>query len=547
MSILTVPDLEEDEWPTLGPQVCSYIETYLVFGPGDLRGKRAELDDEKRALIYRCYEIYPEGAKDANGKPIAGRRRFRRVGLSLQKGSAKTELAAWIAAVELAPDGPVRCDGYDAYHRPVGRPVMDPYIPMVAYTEEQSEDLAYAALKTILELSPISSMFDIGMERIIRASGDGRAAALAGAPDSRDGARTTFSHKDETHRWTLERLRRAHRTMLANLPKRLLADPWELETTTAYVPGENSVAEQTANYARDVAEGKIKDSRLFFFHRQASDGYDWSDATQRRAALTEAAGPTAAWKDIEGISEQWQDPEADLAYLERVYGNRPIADAAQAFNAAKWLEMAAPQCLMPGEKITLGFDGSIRNDSTVLVGTHLASGFQWPVGFWEKPPGSRADWEVPRDEVNQVINEAFTTYDVAALYGDPSKFETWMAEWAGRFGAKRVVAYDPTLYRKMATALKAYANAINAGEVPNDGDARMAHHIGNAQKTVQNFRDDDGSPLWLINKDRPGSPNKIDASMAGCLSWRARLDAIATGALEDDGPSVYEERGFISI
>jgi hypothetical protein len=531
--ILSVPDLEEDEqeWPTLGPQVCSYIETFLTFGPGDLRGIRAKLDDEKRALLYRMYEVYGPNARDANGKSIAGRRRFRRCGLSLQKGSAKTELAAWVAAVELAPDGPVRCDGYDAYGRPVGRPVVDPYIPLVAYTEEQSEDLAYSALKTILELSPIASMFDIGIERIMRAAGDGKAVALAGAPDARDGARTTFQHVDESHRWTLDRLRRAHNTMLANLPKRLLADPWELETTTAYVPGENSVAEQTAHYARNVHEGKIKDSRLFFFHRQASDGYNWDDADDRRRALTEAAGPTAAWKDIEGISEQWQDPEADLAYLERVYGNRPIADAAQAFDSKAWhRNIDLGYVVKPRSKIVLGFDGSLKDDSTGIAATEISTGFQWMLGKWEKPVDTRQEWEVPKPEVMRVFDEAFTTFEVVLLYGDPSKWETEMAELAGKYG-KKIAVWPTTYYRKMATALKTYAGAIVAGDARNDGDLAMAHHIGNAQKNMQNFRDDDGSPLWLIQKDRPGSPNKIDFAMSGCLSWAARLDAIANGAL----------------
>jgi phage terminase large subunit-like protein len=49
------------------------------------------------------YEIYPQGHTQA------GRRRFKRVGLSLAKGLAKTEFAAWIAACELHPDAPVRC------------------------------------------------------------------------------------------------------------------------------------------------------------------------------------------------------------------------------------------------------------------------------------------------------------------------------------------------------------------------------------------------------------------------------------------------------
>ena len=59
-----------------------------AFGPGDLRGQPAKIDPEKRALIYRAYEVFPQD------HPKAGRRRFRRVTLSLRKGLAKTELAA---------------------------------------------------------------------------------------------------------------------------------------------------------------------------------------------------------------------------------------------------------------------------------------------------------------------------------------------------------------------------------------------------------------------------------------------------------------------
>ena len=50
--ILTVPH-DRELYPTLGGLVCDFIEDRLVFGPGDLRGQPAVLDDEKRALIYR--------------------------------------------------------------------------------------------------------------------------------------------------------------------------------------------------------------------------------------------------------------------------------------------------------------------------------------------------------------------------------------------------------------------------------------------------------------------------------------------------------------
>ena len=51
MSILVVPSLDEEPWPTLGGQVCAWIEANLTFGPGDLR-----LSPRSRATIRAtCY------------------------------------------------------------------------------------------------------------------------------------------------------------------------------------------------------------------------------------------------------------------------------------------------------------------------------------------------------------------------------------------------------------------------------------------------------------------------------------------------------------
>jgi hypothetical protein len=181
---------DRDPWPSIGGLVCDWIEDNLCFGPGDLRGNPAVIDDEKRALIWRMYEVYPQK------HPQAGRRRFKRVGISLPKGTAKTELCAWIAAAELHQSAPVRCIGWDKKGVPLGGPVNDPFVVLVAYTEEQSDELAYGALKAILEESAIGKDFDIGLERIIRKDGAGKAVSLAGSPNARDGARTTWQAYD---------------------------------------------------------------------------------------------------------------------------------------------------------------------------------------------------------------------------------------------------------------------------------------------------------------------------------------------------------------
>lgn len=540
MTTLAVPALEENPWSSLGRQVCSFIETYLIHGPGDLRGQPARLDAEKRALVYRMYEVYP-----ADHPHASGRRRFRRVALSLRKGTAKTELAAWIAAVELHAEGPVRCDGWDADGEPVGAPVTDPYIPMVAYTEEQSEDLVYGALYTILSEGPLASDFDIGIARIMRVRGDGKAVALATAPDARDGARTTFQSFDETHRFTLPRLKAAHRTMLANLPKRRLADPWCLETTTAPSPGEGSVAEDTMTYARSVAAGETDDARLFFFHRQASDAHDLTQPEGLRAAVMEASGPAASWSDIDGICEQWDDPTADRAYLERVWLNRPVQASSQAFDALRWRELANPHEIPDGELITLGFDGARYHDATALVASHVESGYQWLVGLWQ-PPAKVEGWEVPYTQVDATVTEAFRRWNVWRMYADLWAWDSWIAQWQGRWGEKRVIGWDTRRIRQMAHALSTYRDAMTSGDISHDGDPTFAEHIGNACKQLTNFTDEDGNKLWLIHKERPDSPFKIDAAMAGALANEARNDAIASGAAATKR-SVYEDRGLLTL
>lgn len=535
MTCVIVPPLDSAPWPSLGPQVCAWVESNLVYGPGDLRGKPVKLDDEKRGLIYRAYEVYPPS------HPKAGRRRFKRVAVSLRKGSAKTEWAAMLAAAELHPDAPVRCDGFDATGCPVGVGVVDPYIPLVAYTEEQSDELAYAALKAILENSPVADDFDIGLERIIRKGGDGRAVSLAAAPDARDGARTTFQVVDESHRWTLERLRLAHRTMLANIPKRRGADGWCLEVTTAFTPGEDSIAERTWHYAQEVLKGDLADPKLFFFHRQASDrqlvtASGAMDPEAVRASVLEASGPVAAWSDIDAIVDQFLASDADLPYLERVWLNRLVQASAKAFDASRWQHLAMPGHVIPdGAKVTLGFDGGRYHDATALVATEASTGFQATLGVWEQPYGQLGvGWEVPELEVEAAVAAAMERWDVWRLYADPPYWESTVAKWAGEYGEKRVIAWPTNRYRRMADVIRAFSHAMRDGEVKHDGNTALARHIANAHRQPLLIRDDKGEPMWVIRKERPDSPNKIDAAMAAALAWEARRDALTAGAGQAD-------------
>jgi len=567
VATLVVPAIEATPYPTLGPQVAAFVETYGVFGPGDLRGQRYHLSPEKRALLYRMYEVQPPD------HPQAGRRRFRRVAISQRKGTAKTEFGSMIVVCELHPDAPVRCVGWERLRgapEPVGRGVIDPYIPLIATTEEQSDELAFGALKAILENSPLAEDFDIGLERIMRRGGDGKAVALAGAPDARDGARTTFSLFDETHRWTSPRQKQAHRTMLANLPKRRAADPWALEITTAFAPGEGSVAEDTMEYARAVATGERDDARLFFFHRQAAPENDFSTPELVREGILEASGADAEWSDVDGICDQFADPTADRAYLRRVWGNQLVRASERAFDALKWrdlarrlppahvdrpLEIQAEPPAVPdwiaagepppdGELIAIGFDGSRLYDATGIVGTHIKTGYLFVIGAWERPEGL-AQWEVPAHEVDAAMVAAFGRWDVWRLNADPPYWDQMIGKWTAEFGAERVLQWRTQVPSLASAACLAFRNAIESSELSHDGNPVLARHVGNACRRELGVRDDQGVKLWSIQKERQHSPHKIDLAMAAVLSWRARLDAIAAGAT--GGRSVYEDRGVLVL
>lgn len=525
-----VPALDEQPWPTLGPQVVEWIEANLVYGPGELKGEPYKVEPEFRAQLYRAYEVYPSDHKNA------GRRRFKRVTLSLRKGTGKTEKAAIVALAELHPSAPVRCDGFDAYGQPVGIGVNSPYIPLVAFSQDQTEDLAFGVARQIAEESEIVNDLDIGLERIQVLGPSGREAGkivpLGGSPNARDGARTTFQHVDESHRLYLPRLKKAHNVMLQNVYKRVGADAWTFETTTAFDPGQDSVAEETFHYAKAVDSGKQQDSRLFYFHRQAADDTPLTSRDEVREALLEASGPAASWSgDIDALVDHFFEPGTDRQYYQRVWLNQPVAGKGKAFDIKGWDSLANPEMRPPasGELVVLGFDGARRRDATALVAVGVEEPFMWPLGVWERPEYADEYWEVDAKEVDELVDFAFSEWDVWRLYGDPPYWDDRLDMWAGKHGEKRVIKWWTNRPRPMAQALRGFDQAIGSGLFYHSGDEVLSAHVANSFKHSLTITDDEDNPLWTIRKERSNSPMKIDAAMAATLAWEAYGDCVAAG------------------
>lgn len=561
MGLLVVPPWDDEEpWPTLGPQLTDFIEDRAVYGPGSLQGQPYEIDDEFRAFLYRTYEVYP---KDSG--PQAGRRRFKRAGLSVRKGLAKTEKMAIVAMCELHPESPVRCDGFDAAGEPVGRPVRAPYIPMLAVTIDQVEELAYGALKYIVENGPDADLFDVSLERIVRLDDrgheDGKAVPLSNSPSARDGARTTCNCFDEPHHLHLPRQKKAHTTMDANLPKRPLEDPWSLYVGTAGQPGQQSIAEDLHTDAINIRDGKNTDPRLFYVYRWADETnprtsakYDLEDKTERIEAIAEATGPAGEFGpgQFEDIAEKWERHGADKGFLERVWLNRWTKSDEQAFDTPRWAQLCHvggdPEAeLRPriprGALVTAGFDGARRKDSTAIVITELATGTQEIWGLWERPletePGYDPNWEIDESVVQASFDELMKVMDVWMLYADPPYWTDTVGKWAGAHPDK-VEEWWTSRHRMMAQKIRAYREAMADGAVgwsaADPGAADLGTHVAAAGRSDLNgVRDDDDEPLFILTKIHPD--RKFDAAMAGCLSWTAYLDAVKAGATKTRVPT----------
>lgn len=317
---------------TLGFAAISWIEHFLVHGPGDVQGEPVVLDDEFATFTLKAYEV-----------DDGGNRKVRRAFLSRSKGRSKSGFAAMVECFEAL--GPARFDhwaesgelsdwGYEYEDgEPVGIPLTYVEILNVA-TEESQAGNTYDAVHYMLnpdscsaELLATYGKLDVGLTRINLPDKRGFIEPVTASNESKDGGKSTFIVADETHLWIPPaagkfKLGKMHQTMVRNLLKRKIASGWMLETSTMYAEGEGSVAEGTHSYAK-VLTGR-RDGKLLFDHRQASDQWDLNNRAERIKALREAYGPAAAWMDLDAIADYWDDPQASHAEFKRYWLNQPV-------------------------------------------------------------------------------------------------------------------------------------------------------------------------------------------------------------------------------
>jgi phage terminase large subunit-like protein len=521
----------EGEFPSLGHQIVEHIEEYLCHGPGDVVGEPIELDDEFYAFIVKAYRIDPD----------TGRRMYRRAFLSRAKGRAKSEIAGMLVCSEAL--FPVRFDGWDAAGEPVGRPVKSPFIRCLA-TEEGQSGNTYDNVSTMLEYliehhGDDYPGIDIGKSaqsssRIILHHQRGEITPSTASSAAKDGGKETFAVFDETHLYVLPELRRMHSTVRRNLRKRKEAEPWCLETSTMYEPGQDSVAEATHTYFKAIKEGRIRDADaagLLFDHRQAKDGTDLADRDALLAGLKEAYGPAAAWMDLDGIIAEIWDPQSAPSDSRRYWLNQPVAAEDALLDPGKWALCASELRLQDGDEITLGFDGGKSDDATALIAMRISDRLVQPLGIWERPEGPLGKgWEVDRKQVSDLVAHAFGLYQVRAFFADVKLWESYIDEWGDTYrdellvkaSPKSAIGYDMRGHQQELTkATEALVQAIEDRKILHTDHKMLNRHVGNARRRPNK---------WGVSfgKESRESPKKVDGFAGVQLADMARRALLAS-------------------
>jgi phage terminase large subunit-like protein len=523
--------------------VISWIEHYLVHGPGDVQGQPIALDDEISGFVADCYAI------DA-----AGRRRWDEAFLSRPKGRAKSELAGMLCCAEaLAPvrfshwatSGEETPWGYRFEPgEPVGHRVTYPFIRCLATEEGQSghtyDNVSFMLERLTEQHGTAFPGIDLGRNantstRVFLPDG-GEIRPSTASSAAKDGGKETFAVYDESHLYVLPELRSMYEAVSRNLTKRKAAQPWALQTSTMYAPGAGSIAEATHKAHEDGTA-----PRLLFDHRQGPE-VDLDDLDALIAALVFVYGDAAGWMDLERIAAKIQDPRTDPADSYRYYLNRPHAGSMDAVDSSTWDAAAREDQLRPGDAVTLGFDGSRSRDATALVACRLADGRLFHLRTWV--PADYPEERVPRPEVDRAVSEAFDAYTVALLFADPYRWQDYLDTWAGRW-PKQIVEFPTNVERRMDAAIERFLTALRAGELTHDGHETLSQHARNAalakgKRKPPRAGDDEASlsdRYLRVVKRKDG--RLIDAFVAAILAYAARGQAIEDGALNEPAPQPF--------
>lgn len=524
----------------------AWVERHCVIPDGFRKGQPFRLYDDQARYLARFYTVRADAEWLPDNPLLAEAFVYRRaMYVAPQKVGKSPMTAAHVCVEGVGPalfagwagkdDGYVCADngcgcGWE-YPYEAGEPKAmswpTPLIQITANSEDQTDNI-YDALRPMIEGGPLDDVIPKVGESFARLPGGGRIDIVTASDLSRLGQRTTFIVQTEVGLWTTPVMRRVASTQYRNLAG--MRGRASIETN-AWDPAQKSVAQiEFESSATDIYRQFTQPPKSLSFTNKAERRrifhIVYPDDTHVR---------NGGHVSLDAIEAEAVDlVERDPAEAARFFGNMLVTGQGRAFDMEVWAARAMADAYTPPAKtaITVGFDGSRRDDHSSMIATAIESGYQWPLGIWRPE-----DFEdgIPAEPVTVVLEQAFDEWDIRRVYADPPYWEDIIAGWAGRWGKERVIAWWTNRQKPMAYAYRSWFQAQATGSMSHCATTHplcslFTEHVRNAFRHETGYRDEHGG-LWYAEKERLGSPNKIDSCPAAVLSWEARNDALAAGAL----------------
>lgn len=499
--------------PSLGADVCDWLEHYLVHGPGDVAGRPYQLHDDLRRFVWQAYELRPDGT-----------RAWPEAVLCLPKGWAKSEATGALCCVEAL--GPVRFDGWDAAGDPVGAPVEYSLVEIYAADLDQTDN-TYGNVGYMLGSDTCADALlrdygrvDIGRHeesstRVVLPGHRGTIIPKSSRARTKQGGKPTFVATEELHEWLLPELHRLYRTKVKDLIKR--AGTWALHATNMFGEGEGSVCESVRTdweagaeilwFGGSVPKGLLPESVPL---KQVPDD-------TLRAALRAVYGSASAFAGFDRMIGDLRRATTKEGEWRRFFLNQPFTADRSFVDADDWRSRLGPARIGDRERVGLGFVGTDR--CVALVACSIESRLIEPVAVWE-------DVEPSPAAVDRAVAGAFERFRVARMLGNPWGWRTELDTWAGRYGSKVVLRFPLREDRRMREALDRW------GSSPwrHTGDDTLRAHVLGCSTRTERIKTENGVKHVPVNLEPKEAHLWIVAAQAAVLAHEAACQALAAPA-----------------
>jgi len=546
---------------TLGWHVLVWTGAYLQH-----RGERWRYTNEQVRLVLWWFAIDPETGEFA----------YRDAVLQRLKGWGKDPFGATLCAVEFV--GPSRWTGRVAgpddesgvpEGQPVGEPHPEPWVQVAAVSKDQTRNTMIIFGSLFTPRARAEFGIDVGKEIVYAHKGQARIEAVTSSPRALEGGRTTFTLLNETHHWIESN--QGHEmaaTIERNATKSADGSARTFAITNAFEPGEDSVAEQTRDAYEAAEAGRAEDTGILYDSLEAPPEAKLTRPWLEKVLL--AVRGDSVWLNIPRIVKSILDVRNPPSRSRRFWFNQ-IAAAEDAWLARYEWDACKREDLQlaDGDEVVLFFDGSKSDDATGLAACRMSDGLVSTLGVWQRPPNwpspetpGYVPYQVPREDVDGVVANAFGRFKVLAFYADPGSgkdddgemyWDTYLDRWGQAFGKKlllRAVSAGPKAHavrwdmrdgRNQETftdAVKRAHEDVLQRTLVHDGHKVMRTHVINARRRTNRWG-------ITIGKEHRESARKID--LAVCMVGARMLRRLILNSPKNQKRSTVRGKGRVVV